>query len=130
MGGTTAARAFVVARHEHAARLRAPEPMSFSVRAHVVGLILVVVTPLLAFSAFLVLRSAAHEQEVMGNTVRERTRAAAAALDHELGALRTRLFMLAGSHRLQTADFEAFYAEAVAAAKPDGLSIVLCDLNG
>ncbi len=86
--------------------------------------------PLLAFSAFLVLRSADHEQEFMAATVRERTRAAAAAIDHELGSLRTRLFMLAASHSLQTGDLAAFRSEAVAAVTPDGLSLTLVDPSG
>ncbi len=86
--------------------------------------------PLLAFGAFLVLRSAAHEQEFMAATVRERTREAAAAIDHELGSLRTRLFMLAVSHSLQSGDLAAFRAEAVAAVTPDGLTLTLVDPDG
>ena len=42
-------------------RLRTP----FSVRTHVIGLILVVLLPLLAFGAFLVLRTAEHEQALL-----------------------------------------------------------------
>src|SRR5262245_50006829 len=131
MGATAAARAVVVARQGRARFWRrAAASVSLSVRTHIVGLILDIVTPLLAFSAFLVLRSAAHEQDVMGNAVRERTREAAAALDHELGALHARLLLLAGSHRLQIGDFAGFRAEAVEAAKQGTLSIVLSDLNG
>jgi hypothetical protein len=100
MGEAVAARGLAVARQARVRWLRAIAASRFTVRAHVLGLILVIVAPLLAFSAYLVLRSAAHEQEVMANAVRERTREAAASLDHDLGALRTRLFMLAGSHAL------------------------------
>ncbi len=102
----------------------------FTVRAHVLGLILVIVAPLLAFSAYLVLRSATHEQEVMANAVRERTREAAASLDHDLGALRTRLFMLAGSHALLAGDFAAFREQALDVTRQNGLSLVLSDLTG
>ncbi len=105
MGEATAARGFTVARHARAALLR-----PLSVRAHIVSLILVIVAPLLAFSAFLVLHSAASEQEVMASNVRARTREAVAAIDHELGALRSRLFTLAGSRHLQAEDFRRLRA--------------------
>jgi signal transduction histidine kinase len=84
----------------------------------------------LAFSAFLVLRSAEHEQEIMANTVRERTQAAAAAIDHELSLLRSRLFVIASSKHLQTGDLAAFHAQASDAAREHGLNIVLSDLSG
>ena len=91
---------------------------SLSLRTYMVGLILAVVIPLLAFSTFLVLRSAEHEQEIMGSVVRDRTAAAAAMIDHELSLLRSRLFLLASSRHLQTGDFAAFHAEA---SKQDGV---------
>ena len=110
--------------------LRAILSSRFSVRTHIVGLILVVVTPLLAFSAFLVLRFAVQQQDFMASTVRERTREAAAAIDHELGTLRSRVFILAGSRYLQTGDLAAFHAEASEAAQADGLSVALSDTDG
>ncbi len=118
-----AACGLAVARQARGRWLRAIAASRFTVRTHVLGLILVIVTPLLVFSAFLVLRSAAHEQEVMANTVRERTREAAASLDHDLGALRTRLFMLAGSHSLLAGDFAAFREQALDVTRPHGLSL-------
>src|SRR5271154_5464212 len=48
---------------------------SWSIPSLMVGLILTVVVPLLAFGGFLVLRSAQHEQTLMGEAVRERTQA-------------------------------------------------------
>ena len=101
-----------------------------SVRTCMVGLILAVVLPLLAFSAFLVLRSAEHEQEIMANTVRESTQTAAATIDHELSLLRSRLFVIAGSKYLQNGDFAAFQAQATEAAKEHGLNVMLSDLTG
>jgi signal transduction histidine kinase len=101
-----------------------------SVRTCMVGLILVVIVPLLAFSAFLVLRSAEHEQEIMANTVRERTQAAAATIDHELSLLRSRLFVIAASKYLPAGDFAAFHAQASQAVREDGLNLVLSDLTG
>lgn len=130
MGGVTAAGGIAVRRWARSPRLGVMDRSRLSVRTHVVGLILVIVMPLLAFSAFLVLRSAGHEQEFMAATVRERTRAAAAAIDHELGSLRTRLFMLAASQSLHTGDLTAFRAEAVAAVTPDGLNLTLVDPTG
>ena len=118
-----AARGLAVARQARGRWLRAIAASRFTVRTHVLGLILVIVTPLLVFSAFLVLRSAAHEQEVMAHTVRERTREAAASLDHDLGALRTRLFMLAGSRSLLAGDFAAFREQALDVTRPHGLSL-------
>jgi signal transduction histidine kinase len=130
MGGVAAVGRLAVARRARWLRLGADLTSRLSVRTHVVGLILVIVAPMLAFSAFLVLRSASHEEDFMAATVRERARAAAAAIDHELGSLRTRLFMLAASYSLQTDDLPAFRAQAVAAVKQDGLNLVLVDPYG
>ena len=130
MGGVAAAGRIAVERRARSRLLGAIPGSRLSVRTHVVGLILVIVAPLLAFSALLVLRSAANEQDFMAATVRERSREAAATLDHELGSLRTRLFMLAASHGLQTGDLSAFRAEAIAAVQPDGMSLVLADPSG
>jgi signal transduction histidine kinase len=101
-----------------------------SVRTCMVGLILAVVLPLLAFSAFLVLRSAEHEQEIMANTVRGRTQTAAATVDHELSLLRSHLFVLAASKYLQIGDLAAFHAQATEAASRHGMNVVLSDLTG
>ncbi len=130
MGGVAAAGRIAVGRRARFGWLGAIAASRLSVRTHVVGLILVIVAPLLAFSAFLVLRSASNEQNFMAATVRERSREAAATLDHELGSLRTRLFMLAASHTLQTGDLPTFRAQAIAAVQPDGMSLVLVDPSG
>jgi signal transduction histidine kinase len=124
MGEATAARGFTVARQARTALLR-----HFSVRTHIVSLILVIVAPLLAFSAFLVLHSAASEQDVMAADVRARTREAVAAIDHELSALRSRLFVLAGSRHLQAEDFLGF-AHAIEPLKAEGLGVALSDSDG
>jgi signal transduction histidine kinase len=104
--------------------------LPLSVRTFMVGLILVIVLPLLAFSAFLVLRSAEHEQEIMANTVRERTQAAAAAVDQEIGLLRARLFAIAASRHLQAGNLASFHAQASEVARELGLTIVLSDPDG
>jgi signal transduction histidine kinase len=130
MGGTVVAGGRTAARRVSTGRRRAVRGTLFSVRTHVVVLILVIVTPLLAFSAALVLRAALNEQDVMANTVRERTRAAAATLDHELGSLRSRMLMLAGSSLLQEGDVAAFTRAAADMAAAAGAGIVLTDLSG
>lgn len=131
MGETAAIRDSVVLRPTRAmGRLRFRSFAPLSVHAHVVGLILVIIVPLLAFSAFLLLRSAAHEQAMTAATVRQRTREAAATIDRALGAQRTKLFILAGSRNLQMGDMAAFRMEAVEATRQDGLSIVLTDFTG
>ena len=77
MGKAALANGTTVARSVGTGSFPMRMTLPLSVRAHVVGLILVIVTPLLAFGAALVLRSAVNEQDVMANSVRERTRAAA-----------------------------------------------------
>ena len=128
MGGLSGVIEDSVAHRPRAQRLVRGLSSSLSVRTYMVGLILAVIMPLLAFSTFLVLRSAEHEQEIMGSVVRDRTAAAAAMIDHELSLLRSRLFVLASSRHLQTGDFAAFYAQA---SKEDGgPEITLSDLSG
>ena len=95
-----------------------------------IGLILVVVTPLLLFSAFLVLRSAEHEQEIMASTVRERTQVASSAIDNEIGAMRARLFILAASANLQIGHLDAFREQASDTALQMGLAVILSDPTG
>jgi two-component system sensor histidine kinase UhpB len=101
-----------------------------SVGTQMVGLILVVVGPLLLFSAFLVLRSAEHEQETMASTVRERTQAASAVFDRQLGVLRARLFILAASAHLQSGDLAEFRHQASDIADQLGVPVIVSDLNG
>jgi signal transduction histidine kinase len=130
MGAQSGVVADSVPRQSLARWLRIGFSPPFSVRTHMIGLILVVVAPLLLFSAFLVLRSAEHEQEIMASIVRERTQAASADIDHELGALRGRLFILAASDNLQNGNLEAFRKQASEAGQQLGLRVVLSDLTG
>lgn len=107
-------------------RLRPP----FSVRTHVIGLILVVLLPLLAFGAFLVLRSAEHEQALLAASVQDRTRAAARDIEREIGNLRSQLFVVANAGEAQPGNFAALYARATAALGQRGLALVLSDPDG
>jgi signal transduction histidine kinase len=104
--------------------MRAPRP----VHTYLMGLIAGVLLPLLGFSGFLVMRSAQHEQDAMAEMARNRTRIAAAAVEDELGALRGRLFLLAGSLSLQTSDLNDFHARAKEIF--GGMTIVLTNRDG
>ena len=108
--------------------MRAPK----SVYTYLVGLIVGVVLPLLAFSAYLVSWAAQHEQEAMATLARNRTLMATAAIEDELGALRGRLFLLAGRLSLENSDLSAFHTRAkeafgsmtVVLSSPTGKEIV------
>jgi signal transduction histidine kinase len=99
-----------------------------SVRTYVIGLIAVLLLPSIAFSGFLVIRSAEHEQTLMRNTVRDRTRATATAIDNEINAWRSRLFIVAGGISQESADLSAFQARA--AESFPGMTVVLSHPNG
>lgn len=99
-----------------------------SVRTYLIGLILCVVVPLQLFSGGLVLRGARHEQDAMAARARYQTRAAAAAIDDELFALRARLFQLAGRLSLQTSDLDTFHG--LARQEFDGLTVTLVGPGG
>jgi signal transduction histidine kinase len=96
----------------------------------VIGLILVALLPLLAFSTFLVLRSAEHEQALLAATVQDRTRAAARDIEREIGNLRSQLFVVANAGEAQPGNFAALYARATAALAHRGLALVLSDPDG
>lgn len=101
-----------------------------SVRTHVLGLIIVVVVPLLAFSAFLVIRSAEHEQEILGATVRDRARAVARSLEGELAGLRSQLFILANSTVVEPGNLGELRARANAVFGQRNLAFVLSGPDG
>jgi signal transduction histidine kinase len=82
----------------------------------------------LGFSGFLVIRSAWHEQDAMATAARNRTRIAATAIEDEIGALRGRLFLLAGGLSLQTSDLGEFHARAKAAF--GGMTVILSNPAG
>lgn len=106
-------------------RLRPP----FSVSTYVLSLILVTLLPLLAFSAYLVLRSAEHEQAILAATVQDRTRAAARDLEQEISSLRARLFVIAsGEPAIST--LPQLRARAAAVLGPGSADFVLSDPDG
>ena len=85
---------------------------------------------LLAFSAFLVIRSAEHEQQLLAATVQDRTRAAARDIEREIGNLRSQLFVVANAGALEPDNFAALYARATAALGQRGLALVLSQPDG
>ena len=94
------------------------------------GLILVTLLPLLAFSGFLVIRSAEHEQAILAAAVQDRTRAAARDIERELGNLRSQLFVVANAGELQPGNFAALYDRATASLGQRGLALVLSEPDG
>jgi signal transduction histidine kinase len=130
MGGAEGVEAGAAVRRPHPRWLNGWLLSSWSIPSLMAGLILVVVVPLLAFSGFLVLRSAQHEQALMGEAVRERAQAAAATIDYDLSLLRAHLFILAGARSLQNGDLAAFHAYASNFARDDGLHVSLYDVTG
>ena len=107
-----------------------PSRSPLSVRVHVLGLILVILLPLLVFSAFLVIRSAEHEQQILAATVQDRTRAAARDIERELSNLRSQLFVIANAGVLEPGSFAELYARATTALGQRGLALVLSQPDG
>ena len=107
-------------------RLRPP----LSVRTYMLGLILAPLLPMLAFSAFLAIRAAEHEQALLAATVQDRTRAAARDIEQELAALRAQLFAIAAVGEQSSDDFSQLYARADAVLGPHGLAMTLSTTEG
>ncbi len=107
-------------------RLRLP----LSVRTHMLGLILATLVPMLAFSAFLAIRAAEHEQALLAATVQDRTRAAARDLEQELTSLRALLFAVANTGNVSPGDVAPLYRRAAAVLGPRGLALVLSTPDG
>ena len=108
--------------------MRPPLHRAHSVRTYVVGLIVVVLLPLIAFSGFLVIRSAEHEQDIMASFVRDRTRGTASAIESELGAWRARLFIIATDVNREPASLVTFQERA--SEEFPGMTVILTDLSG
>jgi signal transduction histidine kinase len=103
---------------------------SRSVRAYVVRLVVAVALPLLAFGAFLLMRSANNEQRAIATTVQERAQGAAADLDRELRNLKDLVSVLAASHYLIASDTAASRHHALAPLRDGTLGLVVRDLSG
>jgi signal transduction histidine kinase len=89
-----------------------------------------VLLPLLAFGAFLVLRSANHEEEMLARILRDRTRSTARDVERELAKLRGKLFVIANTQSLQFGNFAALYDRATTTFGSVGLMFVLSEPDG
>jgi signal transduction histidine kinase len=103
---------------------------SRSVRTHVVRLVVAVTLPLLAFGAFLLVRSAHNEQQAIATTADERAQGAAADLDRELRNLQDLISVVATLGFISGADFAVSRHVSSPLFKDRALGIVVRDLSG
>jgi hypothetical protein len=103
---------------------------SRSVRTYVVRLVIAVTLPLLAFGAFLLVRSARNEQQAIATTADERAEGAAADLDRELRSLQDLISIVAISSFNSDADFIVSHYAENPLLNDRTLGIVVRDLSG
>jgi signal transduction histidine kinase len=103
---------------------------SRSVRTYVVRLVVAVTLPLLAFGAFLLVRSAHNEQHAIATTADERAEGAAADLDRELRSLQDLISVVAVSRFISDADFSVSNHTQNPLFDNRTLGIVVRDLSG
>jgi signal transduction histidine kinase len=129
-----------VTLHAFAARLaqrvsRHRGPSNFaggtrSVRTYIFSLILAVLLPAFGFTSFLVLRSAANEQDYLAGDVSDRAQAVAGTIDLLVSDVRGRLFSLPGTNPLEGAALARFYQRTLSAFEDRPLTVVLSDPAG
>jgi signal transduction histidine kinase len=103
---------------------------SRSLRSYVVRLVLAVTLPLLAFGAFLLVRSAHNEQQAIATTAYERAEGAAADLDRELRNLQNLISIVAVSSFISDADFTLSPHAQSPPLDDRALGLVVRDLSG
>jgi hypothetical protein len=103
---------------------------SRSVRTYVVRLVTGVTLPLLAFGAFLLIRSAHNEQQAIATTADERAQGGAADLDRELRSLQDLISIVATSDFILAADFALSHHAANPLLKDRALGLIVWDLSG
>ena len=101
-----------------------------SVRAYVVRLVVAVALPLLVFGAFLLIRSADHEQHAIATTAHERALGAAADLDRELRHLEDLVSILADSDYLSVSDATISRRYTMRSLRDPMLGLVVRSLSG
>jgi len=109
-------------------RRRPPAP--HSVRTHILALILATLLPMLAFSGFLAIRAAEHEQALLAATVQDKTHAAARSVEQSLANLRARLFSMTNSSVQSREAVAPLYGRAKATFGPQGLTMILSTADG
>jgi len=103
---------------------------SRSLRAYVVRLVTAVALPLLAFGAFLLIRSAHNEQQAIATTARERAHGAAADIDRELHHLQDLVSIIATSHDLFADDFVVSHPSLAFMFNSENLGLAVRNLAG
>jgi signal transduction histidine kinase len=98
---------------------------SRTLRAYVVHLVIAVTLPLLAFGAFLLIRSAHNEQQTIATAARERAQGAAADVDRELRHLQDLISIIASSSDLFADDFAASHISVNPLFKGEDLGLVV-----
>ena len=101
-----------------------------SLRAYVVLLVLACIIPMVAFSAFAVLRYANEQSESNNRQILNTARALSAAMDVELKTAEASLSALATSPALGDRNFDAFTAQARQVADRHGAWVVLTERDG
>jgi len=90
-------------------------------------LVLVVLIPGLLIAGWLAHLSATSERLQIQQDAAQRAREITAAIDHEILGAQNLLAVLAGSHALQTEDFEAFHRQLVEISRRLNMQVVLRD---
>ena len=105
---------------------------SLALRSHLILLVIASMLPVLAFSAFVLLRFSQSEFEAAESQLRERVRLISAAVDRELENTTAAMELLASSPSLAVGDLAAFHQQATEAAKVLDVNgaIVLLDATG
>ncbi len=88
-------------------------PQTLRLRSHLVAVFLLAMTPLVAFSVYMIYRTAEDERATFRRGAIERTRAIMTAVDSELKASITTLKALATSDELDRDDLRGFYDVAM-----------------
>jgi hypothetical protein len=102
-----------------------PMRVSLSIRTYLTALVVGSVLPFVVFSGLLVYRSAADEQELIAQTVRNAAQNVATDLNRQIGGLQSLALALADSRLLQTGDLSAFQAQAIDLVQRQGLAAIL-----
>ena len=111
---------------------RAPRwlPAVRSLRAYVVVLVLACIIPMVAFSAFAVLRYASAQREANDRQILNTARALSAAMDVELKIAESTLSALGTSPALRDRNFGEFYLQAQQAAGQRHAWVILAEPGG
>lgn len=100
------------------------------VKTHLVLLVVVVLTPVIVFSALVLNMLVSREREAVMRSMHELARAAVLSMDMQMMRAQAGVQALAASPSLAREDFSAFYLEAKAAVDHEPLYVALLDQHG